>query len=137
MIKPYTRSRLKNPGEKRDEEQQGAGDLKGVERLGKIEEGPLKDSIMDMLKFFDITHREHVICNPTSEAKLARLVGLLRLPADAQVVDIACGKGEFLIRLAETYGIRGTGIDISPFYIAEAEKRLETRAPAGTSLSPR
>jgi cyclopropane fatty-acyl-phospholipid synthase-like methyltransferase len=56
---------------------------------------------MDTWKFYDITHREHVICNPTSEKKLARLVELLRLPADSRVVDIACGKGEFLTRLVE------------------------------------
>jgi SAM-dependent methyltransferase len=82
---------------------------------------------MDTWKFYDITHREHVVCNPTSEEKLARLVELLRLPADARVVDIACGKGEFLIRLAETYGARGTGIDLSPFFIADAESRLKAR----------
>ena len=85
---------------------------------------------MDTFKFYDITHREHLVCNPTSEEKLMRLVHLLRLPEDAHVVDIACGKGEFLIRLAEAYGIQGTGIDISPFYITEAKKRLATRAPA-------
>lgn len=62
---------------------------------------------MDTWKFYDITHREHVVCNPTSNDKLARLVGLLRLPAEARVVDIACGKGEFLIHLAEAYCIRG------------------------------
>jgi SAM-dependent methyltransferase len=84
---------------------------------------------MDTWKFYDITHREHVVCNPTSEDKLARLVGLLRLPAEARVVDIACGKGEFLIRLAEAYGIGGTGVDISPFCIADAQRRLHTRAP--------
>ncbi len=85
---------------------------------------------MDTWKFYDITHREHVVCNPTSEEKLARLVELLRLPTDAQVVDIACGKGEFLIRMAEAYGARGMGIDISPFYIAEAKRRLTARAPS-------
>jgi SAM-dependent methyltransferase len=83
---------------------------------------------MDTWKFYDITHREHVVCNPTSEEKLARLVGLLRLPANAQVVDIACGKGEFLIRLAEAYGARGTGIDISAFHIADAKRGLKARA---------
>jgi hypothetical protein len=46
---------------------------------------------MDMWKFYDITHREHVVCNPMGEEKLARLVDLLRLPAGARVVDIACG----------------------------------------------
>lgn len=84
---------------------------------------------MDMWKFYDITHREHVVCNPMSEEKLARLVDLLRLPAGARVVDIACGKGEFLIRLAEAYGIHGIGVDLSPFYTGEARKRLAVRAP--------
>ena len=83
---------------------------------------------MDIWKFYDITHREHVVCNPTSEEKLARLVELLRLPTNAQVVDIACGKAEFLIRLAEAYGSRGMGIDISPFFIADAQRRLKARA---------
>jgi len=83
---------------------------------------------MDTWKFYDITHREHMICNPTSEEKLARLVELLRLPTHAQVVDIACGKGEFLIRLAEAYGVRGVGIDISAFHVADAERTLKARA---------
>jgi len=82
---------------------------------------------MDTWKFYDITHREHVVCNPTSAEKLARLVGLLRLSPGARVVDIACGKGELLIRLAEAYGLRGIGIDLSPFYIAEARRRLQAR----------
>ncbi|HSO19369.1 MAG TPA: class I SAM-dependent methyltransferase, partial [Desulfosarcina sp.] len=81
-------------------------------------------------KFYDITHGEHLVCNPMSEEKLTRLVELLRLPTDAHVVDIACGKGEFLIRLAEAYSTRGMGIDISPFFIAEANRRLKARAPS-------
>jgi SAM-dependent methyltransferase len=84
---------------------------------------------MDMWKFFDIIHRKHVVCNPTNEEKLARLVDLVQLPTAARVVDIACGKGEFLIRLAEAYGMRGVGVDLSPFFIAEAERRLQTRVP--------
>jgi SAM-dependent methyltransferase len=83
---------------------------------------------MDTWKFYDITHREHAVCNPMNDDKLARLVGLLRLPVEARVVDIACGKGEFLVRLAEAYGIRGIGIDISPFCIADAQRRLHMRA---------
>ena len=67
---------------------------------------------MDMWKFYDITHREHTICNPTSGEKLDHLVGQLRLDAGARVIDIACGKGEFLLRLAETYGVNCLGIDL-------------------------
>ena len=84
---------------------------------------------MDIGKFYDITHRNLMICNPTSEEKLGLLVEQLRLPAGVGVIDIACGKGEFLIRLAEAYGVNCLGIDLSPFFIAEARKRLEARAP--------
>ena len=84
---------------------------------------------MDTWKFYDITHSKHVVCNPTSEEKLGRLVELVQLPTDAHVVDIACGKGEFLIRLAEAYGVRGVGVDISPFCIADADRRLRARVP--------
>jgi SAM-dependent methyltransferase len=84
---------------------------------------------MDMLKFYDVIHRGHVICDPTSEEKLDHLVDLLRLPAGAHVIDIGCGKGEFLLRLAEAYDVDCLGIDLSPFFIAEARTRLEARAP--------
>jgi len=84
---------------------------------------------MDTWKFYDITHREHAVCNPTSEEKVARLVELMQLPTDAQVVDIACGKGEFLMRLAEAYNVRGVGVDASPFCIADADRRLRAQAP--------
>jgi len=84
---------------------------------------------MDTWKFYDITHREHVVCNPSSEEKLAQLVGLVRLRPGARVADIACGKGEFLIRLAEACDPVCTGVDISPFFIAEAEARRRARVP--------
>lgn len=84
---------------------------------------------MDIWKFYDVTHREHVVCNPTSVEKLDRLVGLLRLAAGATVVDVASGKGEFLVRLAGAYGVSGVGIDISPYCVRDATARLEARAP--------
>jgi SAM-dependent methyltransferase len=80
---------------------------------------------MDTWKFFDITHRDHVICNPTSLAKVDELIGLLDLPAEPRVLDIGCGKGELLFRLAERFGgpsgrgVRAVGVDVSPFVVAE------------------
>ena len=91
---------------------------------------------MDTWKFYDITHRDHVVCNPTSVAKLDELIGLLDLPASPRVLDIACGKGELLLRLAARYasgagggGFRGVGVDISPFHIAELRDAAARRAP--------
>jgi SAM-dependent methyltransferase len=84
---------------------------------------------MDLWKFFDITHREHAVCNPISVEKLEELIALLRLRPGARVLDIASGKGEFLIRLAERYGIEGVGVDLSPHFIADARQKHQERAP--------
>ncbi|HEX7471771.1 MAG TPA: class I SAM-dependent methyltransferase [Candidatus Limnocylindrales bacterium] len=91
---------------------------------------------MDTWKFFDITHRDHVVCNPTSVARLDEVVGLLDLPPEPNVLDVACGKGEFLLRLAGTYGdgtgrgFRAVGVDISPFCIADVRAAAARRVPA-------
>lgn len=84
---------------------------------------------MDKWKYYDITHREHVLCNPISIEKLEQLIALLRLGSGAQVLDIAMGKGEFLIRLAERYHIGGVGVDLSPYCIADAERKRRERVP--------
>jgi trans-aconitate methyltransferase len=87
---------------------------------------------MDTWKFYAITHQEHVLMNPTSESKLQALIELLRLKPGARVVDVGCGKGEFLVRLAQSYGVVGTGIDISPSCVADAIRAHRERAPTTT-----
>jgi SAM-dependent methyltransferase len=85
---------------------------------------------MDIWKYFDVTHRKHVLCNPMDVAKLDELLGLFDLPDGAAVVDIASGKGEVLVRLAERYpGLRGTGVDISPFFVEQARALAAARVP--------
>lgn len=84
---------------------------------------------MDIWKYFDVTHRHHVLCNPMSVAKLDDLLALCALPDGARVVDIACGKGELLVRLAERSAIAGIGVDISPFVVADAERLRDARVP--------
>lgn len=90
---------------------------------------------MDPWKFYDITHRDHVVCNPTSLGKLAELIGLLDLPAGPRVLDIACGKGAFLLGLAERYGgpqgsgFRGVAVDQSPYCVAELRAAASERVP--------
>lgn len=85
---------------------------------------------MDMWKYFDITHAEHVLCNPLSVKKLDTLIGLLRLDPGSQVLEIAAGKGEFITRLAEKYNIGGVAVDLSPYCVTEAREKLRQRAPA-------
>ncbi|MCK5264063.1 MAG: class I SAM-dependent methyltransferase [Candidatus Thorarchaeota archaeon] len=84
---------------------------------------------MDKWKYYDITHKHHVLCNPMSEEKLDRFCHLLKLPRGYRVLDIACGKGEVLVGLAEKYGISGVGVDLSPFCIKDCKDKHLERVP--------
>jgi|TARA_Y100000310_G_scaffold242924_1_gene247185 SAM-dependent methyltransferase len=79
---------------------------------------------MDRWKYFGITHRDHVVCNPTSSAKLDELVELLPLAAQSRVLDIACGKAELLLRIVRRHEATGVGVDISPYEFEEAKRRV-------------
>ncbi len=84
---------------------------------------------LDKWKYYDICLKRHLLCNPISEEKFERLCRLLRLERGARVLDIACGKGEFLIRLAELYDISGVGVDISPYCIRDCLEKHKNRLP--------
>jgi SAM-dependent methyltransferase len=89
---------------------------------------------MDLWKYFDIIHCHHLLCNPMSIAKLDELFRLMNLKPGDQVLDIASGKGEVLVRLAETYRIQGVGVDLSPFMAKDAENKRDERIP-GTNVN--
>jgi SAM-dependent methyltransferase len=86
-------------------------------------------------KFYDITHRDHVVCNPTSVARLDELIGWLDLPRRPRILDAGCGKGELLLRVAERYGgvggeaLTATAIDLSPYCVADLRSAIARRAP--------
>jgi cyclopropane fatty-acyl-phospholipid synthase-like methyltransferase len=61
---------------------------------------------MDIWKFYDITHKKHIVLNPMSIDKIEGLFGLLNLKPGPKFLDIACGKREFLIRLVEMFILR-------------------------------
>ncbi len=80
-----------------------------------------------MWKYFGITHTDHTVMNPMSVAKTTELIDLLRLPDGGRVLDVACGKAEFLCLVAERYEVTGTGIELSPFTFAEARENVASR----------
>lgn len=61
--------------------------------------------------------------------RLDDLIQRLRLEPGARVLELACGKGEFLTRLAETYDVSGVGVDISPYCVADTKDKLSRRVP--------
>jgi cyclopropane fatty-acyl-phospholipid synthase-like methyltransferase len=86
---------------------------------------------MDMWKFFGITHTNHTVMNPMSLAKTDEIIECLRLPDAGRVLDVACGKAEFLCRVAERYPVTGTGVELSPITIEEAHRNVAVRGLEG------
>jgi SAM-dependent methyltransferase len=86
---------------------------------------------MDMWKYFGITHADHTVMNPLSEAKHAEVVERLCLPAGARLLDVACGKAELLCRIVERFDVTGTGLDASPITIEAARQNVALRGLDG------
>ena len=84
---------------------------------------------MDRWKYFSITHKFHTLMNPMSEQKVDELIRLLGVFPESHIIDIGCGKGEFLLRIAEKVQINGIGVDLSPYVIKEAKIRSNERLP--------
>jgi len=84
---------------------------------------------MDIWKYYDITHKKHILLNPMSRVKFDGLLSLLNLKPGSKVLDIACGKGELLIRLAELFDISGIGVDISPYFLKDCKEKKNERVP--------
>jgi ubiquinone/menaquinone biosynthesis C-methylase UbiE len=82
---------------------------------------------LDRQKYSTIGHTDHRLCNPLSEAKIDSIFSLIPLTSNDMVLDVGCGKGEMLIRLAERYAMRGMGIDINASFLAEARQNANTQ----------
>lgn len=78
---------------------------------------------MDFRRYYSIVEATHTIQNPTSPHKMDRLIDVLQLTNHHHVLDIGCGKGWLLTRMAERCGIRGTGIEINPWFCTAAHAR--------------
>lgn len=80
---------------------------------------------MDIPRIFNISESAHRIHNPFSPEKLATLGAALRLEAGSRVLDLGSGSGEMLCTWARDYGVVGTGIDMSPLFTEQAQRRAE------------
>lgn len=85
---------------------------------------------MDIWKYFAIGHADHVFCNPMNEAKFDEILGLLTLAPGDRILDVACGKAEFLVRVVEKWGCSGVGVDLSPPFVADARANAASRGVA-------
>jgi len=81
--------------------------------------------VLDIPRIFTITESEHRIHNPYTAEKLATLGAVLRLRPEARVLDLGSGSGEMLCTWARDHSITGTGIDMSPLFCRQAERRAQ------------
>jgi SAM-dependent methyltransferase len=59
------------------------------------------------------------------------VIGMLPLERGDRALDVGCGRGELLIRLAERLGVTGLGIDTAENQIAVAREQAAARVPEG------
>ena len=77
----------------------------------------------------DVLHSRQLILNPMQDEKLTRFCKMLDLPKGGRVVDIGCGKGEFVHKLHEMYGVSGVGVDKSHYFIEECRRQKALKVP--------
>ena len=87
---------------------------------------------MDAAKFSELALRHREINNPLSPEALDWIIAKCDPPEGSRVLDLGCGKGEFLLRLVEGRAVEAVGIDSSEPSITFARARARDRRLRGT-----
>lgn len=80
---------------------------------------------MHFTRFWSIVEQHHDIQNPSSPDKLDHLIDLLHLRPHHHVLDIGCGRGWLINRIASRTGAHTTGIEINPWFCRFAQQRAQ------------
>jgi cyclopropane fatty-acyl-phospholipid synthase-like methyltransferase len=86
---------------------------------------------MNRIEFFATIERYHTIQNPTSEEKLDLAARYCAVRDGMRVLDVGCGKGWMLRRLASRFDIRATGLEINRTFAAEARAQSAAQGLSG------
>jgi SAM-dependent methyltransferase len=70
-----------------------------------------------------IAHGDLALMNPLSPDALDEAIGKLELPAGVRVLDVACGRGEVLRRIAARWEVDGVGYDSDAAAVHAARER--------------
>ena len=103
------------------------------------------DALWESFRFYEAGHHRMTIMNPLSSTDLDRLIAELDLAPGDRVLDIGCGHGELLARIAPSVepdrdtdappwlGDRPqiVGVDLSPWTVRRARARLAEPGPPG------
>jgi ubiquinone/menaquinone biosynthesis C-methylase UbiE len=76
-----------------------------------------------------IAHGDLRFHNPVSPATVESVIAMLPLEQGDRVLDVGCGRGELLVRLAESREATGLGIDSAEEQIEVAREEASARVP--------
>ena len=76
-----------------------------------------------------ITHGDLAFHDPLDPATVDEVLDFAALGRADRALDLGCGPGELLVRLAERTGCGGLGVDLAAAQIQEARRRAASRAP--------
>ena len=88
--------------------------------------------MIDQERFSRIAHQGIQFSAPISNAKVTEIEALLPLGPNTMVLDLGCGRAEWLIQMAERHGVRGVWVDRSADAIAEARSAAARRVASST-----
>ena len=77
---------------------------------------------MNRFDFSATIERYHAFQNPTSEEKLDLTIDYCAIRNEMQILDVGCGKGWLLRRIAKRFDVRITGLEIHRGFAAEARR---------------
>jgi len=73
--------------------------------------------------FFALVERDLDLQNPMDPAAVDTLAAACGVSAGARVLDVGAGKAALLRRWAVLHGVRGTGLEVNPAFVAQARER--------------
>ena len=80
---------------------------------------------MDWATLSAITHRGVPFANPLPPAVIDAAIAALRRPDGARALDVGCGAGELLARLAARHSLRTEGIEPAAEWAEAARSRVD------------
>ncbi len=80
------------------------------------------EPLWERFEIFEALHHTMSIDSPMTSHDLDEVVDLLALIGGEQALDLACGRGELLRRLAGRATTTGTGVDLSPWMLHAAHR---------------
>lgn len=85
---------------------------------------------MNRFEFFTTIERYHTFQNPTSEGKLDLAIDYCGIRDGMRILDVGCGKGWLLRRIARHFDVSITGLEINRTFASEARRLADAEGVA-------